>query len=47
MVMQVLDSPNFSSRDTSSVRSVAYGGAPAPPELVRRISQVLPFRVAL
>ena len=42
MVMQVLDSPNFSSRDTSSVRSVAYGGAPAPPELVRRISQYFP-----
>jgi long-chain acyl-CoA synthetase len=42
MVMQVLDSPNFSSRDTSSVRSVAYGGAPAPPELVRRISRYFP-----
>ena len=37
MVMQVLDHPDFGSRDTSSVRSVGYGGAPAPPELVRRI----------
>ncbi|MFZ0665889.1 MAG: class I adenylate-forming enzyme family protein, partial [Acidimicrobiales bacterium] len=42
MVMQVLDSPNFESRDTSSVRSIAYGGAPAPPELVRRISEHFP-----
>jgi long-chain acyl-CoA synthetase len=42
MVMQVLDSPNFDSRDTSSVKSVAYGGAPAPPELVRRISKYFP-----
>jgi len=42
MVMQVLDSPNFESRDTSSVRSVAYGGAPAPPDLVRRISTYFP-----
>ena len=31
MVMQVLDSPDFARRDTSSVRSVSYGGAPAPP----------------
>ncbi len=42
MVMQVLDSPNFSERDTSSVRSVAYGGAPCPPELVRRIQRHFP-----
>jgi long-chain acyl-CoA synthetase len=42
MVMQVLDSPSFSSRDTSTVRGIAYGGAPAPPELVRRISQHFP-----
>ena len=42
MVMQVLDSPNFAKRDTSSVKGIAYGGAPAPPELVRRISQYFP-----
>jgi len=42
MVMQVIDSPNFASRDTSSVRAVAYGGAPAPPELVRRIKEHFP-----
>ena len=42
MVMQVLDSPDFDRRDVSSVRSVSYGGAPAPPELVRRIRQHFP-----
>ena len=39
MVLQVLDHPDFSKRDTSSVKSVGYGGAPAPPELVKRIKQ--------
>ena len=42
MVMQVIDSPNFSKRDTSSVRSISYGGAPCPPDLVRRIKQHFP-----
>jgi long-chain acyl-CoA synthetase len=42
MALQILDSPDFDSRDTSSVRSVSYGGAPAPPELVRRIKQAFP-----
>ncbi|MGD0085014.1 MAG: AMP-binding protein [Acidimicrobiales bacterium] len=42
MAWQVLDSPDFSKRDTSSVRSIAYGGAPAPPELVRRIKEHFP-----
>ena len=42
MVMQVLDAPSFATRDTSSVRSVAYGGAPAPPDLVRRITEHFP-----
>jgi len=42
MVWQVLDSPDFDKRDTSSVRSVSYGGAPAPPELVRRITEHFP-----
>lgn len=39
MVLQVLDHPDFAKRDTSSVKSVGYGGAPAPPELVKRIKQ--------
>jgi long-chain acyl-CoA synthetase len=42
MVMQVIDSPSFAVRDTSSVRAVAYGGAPAPPDLVRRIKEHFP-----
>ncbi len=42
MVMQVLDSPEFSKRDTSSVQSISYGGAPAPPDLVRRIKEHFP-----
>jgi long-chain acyl-CoA synthetase len=42
MALQILDSPDFARRDTSSVRSVSYGGAPAPPELVRRIKQAFP-----
>ena len=44
IVMQLLDHPDFSQFDTSSVRHVAYGGAPAPPELVKRIRAA--FRVA-
>ena len=43
MVMQVLDSPNFSTFDTSSIRGVSYGGAPAPPDLVRRIREAWPI----
>ncbi len=43
MAMQILDHPDFASYDTSSVRSVSYGGAPAPPELVRRISASFPL----
>jgi long-chain acyl-CoA synthetase len=42
MVMQVLDSPAFSKYDSSSIRSVSYGGAPAPPDLVRRIREAWP-----
>ena len=46
MAWQVLNSPDFATRDISSVRSVAYGGAPAPPELMRRIKQQFPNRNA-
>jgi long-chain acyl-CoA synthetase len=42
IVMQILDSPAFSKYDLSSVTSVGYGGAPAPPELVRRIRTLFP-----
>jgi long-chain acyl-CoA synthetase len=42
MVWQVLDSPDFDKRDTSSVKAIGYGGAPAPPELVKRIKEHFP-----
>ena len=42
MVWQVLETPSFGKRDLSCVRSIAYGGAPAAPELVRRIKEVFP-----
>jgi len=42
MVWQVLESPSFSQRDLSSVQGVGYGGAPAAPELVRRIKEAFP-----
>ncbi len=42
MVWQVLESPDFVKRDTSSVLSIGYGGAPAPPELVKRIREHFP-----
>jgi long-chain acyl-CoA synthetase len=42
MVMQVIDSPSFAKRDTSSVQSISYGGAPCPPDLVRRIKEHFP-----
>ena len=42
IAMQILDHPDFEKYDTSSVLSVAYGGAPAPPDLVRRIKRAFP-----
>ncbi len=43
IAMQVLDHPDFAKFDTSSVRSVSYGGAPSPPDLVRRIREAFPL----
>jgi long-chain acyl-CoA synthetase len=34
----LLESPRFADFDTSSLRSVGGGGAPAPPELVKRVA---------
>jgi long-chain acyl-CoA synthetase len=42
IAMQILDHPDFKKFDTSSIRSVSYGGAPAPPDLVRRIGAAFP-----
>ncbi|HEX2382871.1 MAG TPA: class I adenylate-forming enzyme family protein [Acidimicrobiales bacterium] len=44
MVWQLLESPSFDKTDISSVSSIGYGGAPAPPELVRRIEELFPGR---
>jgi long-chain acyl-CoA synthetase len=38
----LLASPQFAEHDTSSLRSVGGGGAPAPPELVRRMTANYP-----
>ena len=35
----LMESPRFSEFDTSSLRSVGGGGAPAPPALVRRVAE--------
>ncbi|RIL00838.1 MAG: fatty acid--CoA ligase [Proteobacteria bacterium] len=40
----LLECPDFARRDTSSLLSVGGGGAPAPPELVRRVDKS--FRAA-
>jgi long-chain acyl-CoA synthetase len=42
MSWDLLHSPDFDRRDTSSLQSVGGGGAPAPPELVRRIEENFP-----
>jgi long-chain acyl-CoA synthetase len=39
MSWDLLESPDFATRDTSSLVSVGGGGAPAPPELVRRVDR--------
>jgi long-chain acyl-CoA synthetase len=42
MIWQMLESPSFAKHDLGSLRTVAYGGAPAPPELLRRLAAALP-----
>ena len=43
MVWQVLESPNFATRrHRRACKAIGYGGAPAPPELVRRIEELFP-----
>ncbi len=39
MAWQVLEHPAFGRYDLSSVESIAYGGAPSAPELVKRIKE--------
>jgi steroid-24-oyl-CoA synthetase len=42
MAWQVLEHPAFGRYDLASVESVAYGGAPSAPELVKRIKEKFP-----
>ncbi len=42
MVWQVLESPDFATRDTSTVEAIGYGGAPSAPDLVARIKKQFP-----
>lgn len=42
IAMQIIDHPDFDEFDTSSVKSISYGGAPAPPELVARLRAKFP-----
>ena len=42
MLGRILDHPDFAGTDLSALRSLAYGAAPAQPELVRRATGALP-----
>jgi long-chain acyl-CoA synthetase len=42
IMWRIIDSPNFSKYDLSSVKRASYGGAPSAPELVERIEQAFP-----
>jgi fatty-acyl-CoA synthase len=44
MLLSLIDHPDFSSRDLSSLRSVSSGGSVVPPELVRHIESALGVR---
>ena len=42
MIWQLLECPDFATRDTSSLEGMGYGGAAAAPELTQRVRQLLP-----
>lgn len=42
VMWRIVESPNFSKYDLSSVTRISYGGAPAAPELVARIDECFP-----
>jgi len=42
MVWQLLECPDFATRDTSSLAGMGYGGAAAAPELTQRVRQLFP-----
>src|SRR5437868_2883419 len=43
---QLLSHPNLTAHDLSSLTSLGYGGAPAPPKLLERITASLPDRAS-
>ncbi|GAA3148827.1 class I adenylate-forming enzyme family protein [Planomonospora alba] len=43
-VWQLLSHPDLGKHDISSLASLGYGGAPAPPKLLERITEQLPAR---
>jgi steroid-24-oyl-CoA synthetase len=42
MVRQLLDANETEKRDLSTITNIGYGGAPAPPDLLRRIKLAMP-----
>jgi acyl-CoA synthetase (AMP-forming)/AMP-acid ligase II len=42
MLRRLLDHPDFTTRDISSLRALSYGAAPAQPDLIRRAVDALP-----
>lgn len=46
MLMQLLESPDFDSRDTRSLISLGAGGAATPPRVYRLIEEKLPISYA-
>jgi long-chain acyl-CoA synthetase len=42
MVWQLLECPDFATRDTASLEALGYGGAAAAPELTQRVRQLFP-----
>jgi long-chain acyl-CoA synthetase len=42
MIWQLLECPDFATRDTSSLEGMGYGGAAAAPELTQRVRQLFP-----
>jgi long-chain acyl-CoA synthetase len=46
MTWQLIESPDFETRDLTSLEGLSYGGAAASPELARKIAALFPGRFA-